>query len=46
VSDAHDQVGDLASTIPQLRGALEDFEDEDEDAADADTDADADEAEA
>jgi hypothetical protein len=45
VGEAHDQVGDLASTVPQLRGALEDFEDGAAD-ADADTDADADEAEA
>jgi hypothetical protein len=41
VGDAHGQVSDLASTVPQLRGALEDFED---DATEAD--ADADEAEA
>jgi len=47
VGDAHNQVGDLASTIPQLRGALEDFEDESADSdADTDADADADEAEA
>ncbi|MEF8853054.1 MAG: DUF5790 family protein [Haloarculaceae archaeon] len=42
VGDAHDQVGDLASTVPQLRGALEDSEDD----AEVDADADADEAEA
>jgi hypothetical protein len=43
VEEAHEQVSDLASTVPQLRGALEDFEAE---SADADTDADAEEAEA
>jgi hypothetical protein len=50
VEDAKDQVGDLASTVPQLRSQLEEFEAESEDAAaddDADVDADADaEAEA
>ena len=40
IETAHEQVGDLTSTIPQLRGALEDAE------AAADTDADADAAEA
>jgi len=41
VTDAREQVGDLTSTVPQLRSALEEF------AADqADTDADAEEAEA
>ena len=45
VEDAHEQVSDLASTVPQLRGALEDFEAESAE-ADADTDADAEEAEA
>ena len=40
IEDAHEQVGDLASTIPQLKSALEDEEDE------ADTDADAEAAEA
>lgn len=39
IETAHDQVGDLASTIPQLKSALEDSED-------ADTDADAEAAEA
>jgi hypothetical protein len=44
VEDAHESVSDLASTVPQLRSALEEFEDAD---ADAETDADADaEAEA
>ena len=47
VETAREQVGDLTSTIPQLRGTLEDFAEEGEDAdADTDTDADADEAEA
>ncbi|PSP68984.1 hypothetical protein BRC79_05160 [Halobacteriales archaeon QH_8_67_27] len=48
VTEAHEQVSDLASTVPQLRSALEEFgEDADADAdADADTDAEADEAEA
>jgi len=40
IEDAREQVGDLTSTIPQLRSALEDADD------DADTDADADAAEA
>jgi hypothetical protein len=44
VEDAHESVSDLASTVPQLRSALEEFED---DTADAEADADADaEAEA
>ena len=30
IEDAHDAVGDLTSTIPALRGALQDAEDEDE----------------
>jgi len=42
IEDAHEQVGDLTSTIPQLRSALEDADED----ADADTDADADAAEA
>ncbi|MFC7193544.1 DUF5790 family protein [Halosimplex aquaticum] len=56
VTDAHEQVSDLASTVPQLRSALEEFAEEadaDEDAedeadaeADTDADAEADEAEA
>ncbi|WP_436923204.1 DUF5790 family protein [Halosimplex amylolyticum] len=58
VTDAHEQVSDLASTVPQLRSALEAFADEadadadadadaeDEADAEADADADADEAEA
>jgi uncharacterized membrane protein YdfJ with MMPL/SSD domain len=41
IEDAHEQVGDLTSTIPQLRSALEEAA-----AEDADTDADADTAEA
>ncbi len=40
VADAHEQVGALASTIPQLRGALEDAEGEAADDAEADDDAD------
>ena len=40
IEAAHEQVGDLTSTVPQLRSALEDAAD------DADTDADADAAEA
>jgi hypothetical protein len=44
VTEAHEQVSDLASTVPQVRSALEDLEDAD---GDAETDADADaEAEA
>ncbi|MEF8825521.1 MAG: DUF5790 family protein [Halapricum sp.] len=31
VEDAHDAVGDLTSTIPAIRGALEDAADDDED---------------
>ena len=48
VTEAHEQVSDLASTVPQLRSALEEFgEDADEDdETEADTDAEADEAEA
>jgi hypothetical protein len=42
IEDAHEQVGDLTGTVPQLRSALEDAESE----ADADTDADAEAAEA
>ncbi len=40
IEEAHEQVGDLTSTVPQLRSALEDADE------DADTDADADAAEA
>jgi len=47
VEDAREQVGDLTSTIPQLRGTLEEFAETDDDAdADTDADADAEEAEA
>jgi hypothetical protein len=46
VTDAHEEVSDLASTIPELRGALEDAHEESEDDAEADADADAEEAEA
>ena len=48
VESAREQVGELASTVPQLRSQLEEFEAEDEPSdADAETDADADaEAEA
>jgi hypothetical protein len=42
IKDAREQVGDLTSTVPQLRSALEDAGDE----ADADSEADAAEAEA
>ena len=44
VTEAHEQVSDLASTVPQLRSALEEFADDG--GADAEADADADEAEA
>ncbi|RXK50012.1 DUF5790 family protein [Halorientalis pallida] len=50
IEDAHEQVSDLASTVPELRGALDDAHaaaDEDEEAeGDAEADADAEEAEA
>jgi len=49
VTEAHEQVSDLASTVPQLRSALEEFAEADDDADeenDADADADAEEAEA
>jgi hypothetical protein len=39
IETAHEQVGDLASTVPQLKSALEDTEE-------AETDADAETAEA
>jgi len=42
VTEAREQVGDLTSTIPQLRSTLEEFEE----GADAEADADAEEAEA
>jgi len=42
IEEAREQVGDLTSTVPQLRSALEDAEDE----AETDSDADAAEAEA
>ena len=48
VTEAHEQVSDLASTVPQLRSALEEFgatADED-DETEADADAEAEEAEA
>jgi hypothetical protein len=41
IEDAHEQVSDLASTVPELRGALDDAH---EASADADAEADADEA--
>jgi hypothetical protein len=44
ITAAHEEVSDLASTIPELRGALEDAHEDAE--ADADADADAEEAEA
>jgi hypothetical protein len=43
IKRAHEQVGELTSTVPQLRSALEDAEEDD---ADADADADAETAEA
>ena len=43
VESAHEQVSDLASTVPQLRSALEEFGADD---PDVDTEAEADEAEA
>ncbi|QLH80165.1 DUF5790 family protein [Halosimplex pelagicum] len=52
VTEAHEEVSDLASTVPQLRSALEEFEaddeteETDEEEADAEADADAEEAEA
>jgi hypothetical protein len=47
IEDAHEQVSDLASTIPELRGALDDaHEAAAESDADADADAEAEEAEA
>lgn len=49
IEDAHEQVSDLASTIPELRGALDDAHEaaaDEESDAEADTDADAEEAEA
>jgi len=52
VTDAHEGVSDLASTVPQLRSALEEFEaddeaeETDEEEAEAEADADAEEAEA
>lgn len=42
IEEAHEQVGDLTGTVPQLRSALEDADAED----DADADADAEPAEA
>jgi len=45
VTEAHEEVSDLASTVPQLRSALEEFEADDEE-AEAEADADAEEAEA
>jgi hypothetical protein len=48
IEDAHEQVSDLASTVPELRGALDDAHAaaEDEGESEADADADAEEAEA
>jgi len=47
IEDAHEQVSDLASTVPELRGALDDaHEAAAEGEADADADAEAEEAEA
>jgi len=44
ITEAHEEVSDLASTIPELRGSLEDAHEDAE--AEADADADAEEAEA
>jgi hypothetical protein len=44
ITEAHEEVSDLASTIPELRGSLEDAHEDDE--SEADADADAEEAEA
>jgi len=49
IEEAHEQVSDLASTIPELRGSLDDAHEqaaEEDDEAEADADADAGEAEA
>jgi len=49
IEDAHDQVGDLTATIPDLRGTLDEAAEAveaDDEGADADADADAEEAEA
>ena len=46
IEDAHEQVSDLASTVPELRGALDDAHAAAEDDSDAEADADAEEAEA
>ncbi|WP_424016694.1 DUF5790 family protein [Halorientalis pallida] len=46
IEDAHEQVSDLASTVPELRGALDDAHADEESDAEADADADAEEAEA
>ena len=46
ITEAHEEVSDLASTIPELRGALEDAHEESEADEDAETDADADAEEA
>jgi hypothetical protein len=42
VEAAHEEVSDLASTVPQLRGALEEFEADAEATAEADADGEAD----
>lgn len=46
IEDAHEQVSDLASTIPGLRGALDDAHAAADTGSDAEADAEADEAEA
>jgi flagellin-specific chaperone FliS len=46
VSEAHEGVSDLASTVPQLRSALEEFEADDAEADDAETESDEEEADA
>ncbi len=46
IEEAHEQVSDLASTVPELRGALDDAHAAAEDDSDAEADADAEEAEA
>ncbi|MFB6083544.1 MAG: DUF5790 family protein [Halorientalis sp.] len=45
IEDAHEQVSDLASTVPELRGALDDAHAAAEDESDAEAEADAEDAE-
>ncbi|WP_299268059.1 DUF5790 family protein [Halorientalis sp.] len=46
IETAHEQVSDLASTVPELRGSLDDAHAATEDESEADADSDAEEAEA